>query len=203
MRAEDHTGHDTLTAAVESMDQLTAAEESLNVCRVVLRGLRPQDGTARTPCAKFTVDQLIEHLLGSLVSLGAAAGVQVAVPTEETAELTVTSAARQAIDGWRARGLEGTVSVGPFDLPAAAAAGILPLELLVHAWDLAKATSQPMAASEEVLSGYLLDVAKGLIRPELRDDDRFAAEVPIGSDASNLERLVAFTGRTPTIAPGS
>jgi len=64
-------------AASEPGDPLTAAEASLAVCQAVLRKLRPEDGSAQTPCAKFTVDDLLEHLLGSLASLGAAGGATV------------------------------------------------------------------------------------------------------------------------------
>ena len=64
-------------AASEPGDPLTAAEASLAVCQAVLRKLRPEDASAQTPCAKFTVDDLVEHLLGSLRSLGAAGGATV------------------------------------------------------------------------------------------------------------------------------
>jgi len=67
-------------AASEPGDPLTAVEASLAVCQAVLRGLRPEDGGARTPCDKFTVDDLVEHLLGSLRSLGRAGGATVPDP---------------------------------------------------------------------------------------------------------------------------
>ena len=59
-------GADEWTAS-EARDPLTAAEASLAVCQAS-PGLRP-GRHARTPCTKFTVDNLVEHLLGSLRSL--------------------------------------------------------------------------------------------------------------------------------------
>jgi hypothetical protein len=64
----------------------------------------------------------------------------------------------------------------------------------VHAWDFAKATNQTVTV-DDALSGYVLELARGLIAPRMRDGDRFAAELQAGPDADNLARLVAFTGR--------
>ena len=63
-------------ATATPTDQLTAAEACLAACQLVLRHLGPGDATAQTPCVKFTVDDLVEHLVGSLVSLGTAAGAR-------------------------------------------------------------------------------------------------------------------------------
>ena len=78
--------------------------------------------------------------------------------------------------------------------PPRVAVDILLLELLVHAWDFAKATGQEIRVDES-LSAYVLERARGLIVPEMRGGDRFAAERPVGPQADNLARLVAYTGR--------
>ena len=71
---------------------------------------------------------------------------------------------------------------------------ILSVEFLVHAWDFAQASSQDLEVSP-ALSDFVLGSAKEIIAPQMRDGDRFAAEVAVGPDADNLQRLVAFTGR--------
>ena len=49
----------------------TAAEASLAVCQLVLRDLRARTRRARRrPVPEFTFDQLVEHLVGSVSSLG-------------------------------------------------------------------------------------------------------------------------------------
>jgi hypothetical protein len=161
-------------AASEPGDPLTAAEASLAVCQAVLRGLRPEHGSAQTPCAKFTVDDLVEHLVGSLRFLADAAQV--------------------TLEAWRKRGLDGTVNLGRSEMPAAAVADILCMEFLVHAWDFAQATAQAVAVDDR-LSGYVLERGRSLIAPQMRDGDSFAAELEAGPEADNLARLVAFTGR--------
>ena len=175
-------------------DPLTAAEGSLAVCQRVLRGLGPEDASAPTPCTKFTVDGLVEHLLGSVQSLGEAAGATIEPSDDGAAEVRVADAAQAALEAWRKRGLEGTVKLRSMEVPAAIAANILAVEFLVHGWDFARASGQTVAVSDG-LSGYVLEAARGLIRPEMRDGDRFAAELQVGPDADNLARLVAFTGR--------
>ena len=181
-------------AAGEPGDRLTAAEASLAVCQRVLRASGPRTGALQTPCVKFTVDDLVEHLLGSLRLLGAAAEAAMPVSDDGTAEVRVADAAQAALEAWRRRGLEGTVKLGSGEAPAELAADILAIELLVHAWDFATATGQTVTAGD-ALSGYVLELARGVIAPRMRDGDRFAAELQAGPDADNLARLVAFTGR--------
>jgi uncharacterized protein (TIGR03086 family) len=80
-------------------------------------------------------------------------------------------------------------------MPAGLAVEIIPLELLVHGWDIARATGQSIDASPEVAS-YLLDRARELITPDKRGRS-FAAQAPVGPEATPLQRLIAFTGRPP------
>jgi uncharacterized protein (TIGR03086 family) len=106
----------------------------------------------------------------------------------------VADASQATLEAWRKRGLEGTVKLGSSELPATIAADILAVELLVHAWDLATATDQALSVGAG-LSDYVLERARGLIAPHMRDGDRFSAEREAGPDADSLARLVAFTGR--------
>jgi len=181
-------------ALPETLDRLDAAEASLAVCQFVLRNLRPEDATAPTPCAKFAVSDLVDHLVRSVTILGGAAGATIDTPTTASPEARVALAAEPALEAWRRRGLEGTVSLPPGDMPAEIAVNILCVEFLVHAWDFAQASGQTIAVNDR-LSSYVLDRAREIITPQVRDGENFAAEVATGPDAGNLERLVAFTGR--------
>jgi uncharacterized protein (TIGR03086 family) len=187
-------GPDEWAAHPEPLDHLIAAEASLGACQAVLRGTRPEDGSAATPCAKYTVDELTDHLFGSIQHLGGTAGADIADGGDRSREARIADAAQQALEAWRRRGLEGTVTFGSAEAPATLAAGILSIELLVHAWDFANATGQTLAV-DDALSDYVLDLARGTIAPGMRDGDRFAAEVEAGADADALDRLAAFTGR--------
>ncbi len=188
-------GADDWAASPDPLDQLSAAEAALALCQLVLRDMSDSDARASTPCVKFTVADLVDHLLGSVSHLGSMAGADIAVPPEGAMESRVANAAQQALEAWRHRGVEGEVLFGSSPMPAARAASILSIEFLVHAWDFSVATSKTMSPSD-ALSEYVLGLARALIAPPMRDGERFGAEVEVGPDAGAMERLAAFTGRS-------
>ena len=184
-----------LQRPAESWDPLTSAEASLAVCEYVLAQMGPGDGKAQTPCREYDVDQLAEHLCGSLVSLGACVGVQAAPGMDATLEVRVADLGQKVLEGWRRHGLEGEVTLGPGPFPAETACGILSMEFLVHAWDFAQATGRSVPANDG-LSTYVLGQAHGLIRPGFRGEGQgFGAELPAGEGSRPMEQLLAFTGR--------
>ncbi|GAA3434991.1 TIGR03086 family metal-binding protein [Kutzneria kofuensis] len=186
-------GPDEVAGLGDDPNPLTAAEASLAICLRVLRAVGTSHGADKTPCAKFTVDDLLDHLLGSLTSLAGMAGRPFEAG-DGTPEERVADAGLRSIEAWRARGLDGTVTARLGEIPAELASAILSVEFLVHGWDFAVATGVDFKADDK-LSAYVLDLARGLITPQVRDGEQFAAEVPVGPDVNTLERLVAFTGR--------
>ena len=124
------------------------------------------------------------------------AGVSVVSPHRGSLENRVSITAGQAIDGWRRVDLAGTVpGPGGSELPASFAAGILPVELLLHGWDLAQGSGQPMHAPDQLVD-YVRGLAETLV-PGGREGDSFAAEVTPAEGASALDRLAAYSGRRP------
>jgi uncharacterized protein (TIGR03086 family) len=192
--ATGDAGPDQWASAPSDLNALTCAEATLALCQNVLRPIRQGDLGRPTPCAEFTIGQLADHLVTSMVSLGAQAGAVVRPAETGTVESRVAFAAQQALEAWDRRGLEGTVKRGALDLPAVRAASILPLELLVHGWDFAVATGQELSVSGEV-SRYVLDLAHEVISPQARQSGLFARAVEVGPDAGILDRLIAFCGR--------
>jgi uncharacterized protein (TIGR03086 family) len=188
-------GPDEWAAAPADLNPLSAADATLAVCQNVLRRIDPGDLDRPTPCSMFTIGQLTDHLIGSMVSLGGMAGAVVVPADAGTVESRVAFVAQQALEGWQKRGIEGTVKRGDRDLPAVRAVGILSVELLVHAWDLAVATGQQVPVSDEV-THYVLDLARQIISPQARQGGSFADAVEVGPDADILNRLIAFTGRS-------
>jgi len=184
-------------APPSDLNQLTAAEATLAICQSVLRGIGESDLDKPTPCSSFTVGELADHLIGSMVGLGGMAGAAVIPAESGTVESRVAFAAQQALDAWQGRGLEGTVKLGDSDMPAGGAASILSLELLIHAWDFAVATGQQVNVSDQV-AHYVLDLARQVIQPQGRQDGAFAAAIEVGPEADILDRLIAFSGRAVT-----
>jgi len=173
--------------------RLNAAEASLATCLRVLRAMGTDHGADKTPCAKFTVDDLLDHLLSSLTTLAGMAGRSFDT-IDGTPEERVADAALRSIEAWRARGLDGTVVSRVGEIPAELASSILSVEFLVHAWDFATAAGVGITVDDK-LSAYVRELAGQLITPQSRDGEQFAAEVSVGPDAGTLEKLIAFTGR--------
>ena len=172
------------------------AEATLAICQRVLRGVAEADYHKPTVCTEFDVTQLADHLIGSVTFLGAAAGAEPsASPATSSLEARVAAAAQATLEAWHVRGLDGEIKVGPHEMPAGAALGILSIEFLVHAWDFAQATGQQAVVSDEVAQ-HVLGVARQIITPEARGGGSFADPVEAGLDAGLLDRLIAFTGRT-------
>ena len=122
----------------EDWDPLSAAEATLATCQYVLAQMGPGDGKAQTPCAKYDVDQLSEHLCRSLVNLGGVRRREAAPDMDATLEVRVAELGQTVLEGWRRHGLEGDVTLSAGTFPAETACGILSLEFLVHAWDFAR-----------------------------------------------------------------
>jgi uncharacterized protein (TIGR03086 family) len=132
----------------------------------------------------------------SLVGLGAMADVTVEDAEGTSLENRISVMTAQAIDGWRTVDSEGTVT-GPRgnEMPASYAQGLLPFELLMHGWDMAQAAGLPLQVSDEVVA-YLRKITEPLM-PSARERGAFGPEVSPADDASPLDRLAAYAGRTP------
>ena len=192
-------GQDEWAWAPERLDPVVAADAALAALQPVLRNLTPEDRPRQTPCADFTCHDLAEHLFVSLQQLGAMAGATVVDPQEGSVENRISVMAAQAIDGWRARGVEGTVpGPGGSELPASFAAGVLPVELLLHGWDMAQGSGQTLRVSDELVA-YVATLAEDVV-PGGRQGGSFAEEKTPSAGAGPIDRLAAFAGRTPVTA---
>src|SRR6516164_8628261 len=167
------------------MGPFDCAAVTLQACRTVLQRLTGDDLSCPTPCAGYTVGDVGEHLVRSMVLLASVAGEQVDDPVAEALDIRVAATAEAALAAWRLRGLDGQVAVGRSVLPASLAAEIIPLELLVHGWDVARATGQHIDVPADI-AGYVLDRARELITEDKRGRS-FAAEVAAGPDAAVLD----------------
>ena len=177
------------------MGPFDCAPRTLAACQAVLRRLTEDDLARPSPCTEYTVGEVGQHLVRSMVLLASVAGERLGSPAAGPLEGQVTATAEAALAAWRRRGLGGSVAVGRSTLPASLAVEIIPLELLVHGWDIARATRSEIDIPPEV-AGYVLGRARELVTEDKRGRS-FAAEVPAGPAATVLERLIAFTGRVP------
>jgi uncharacterized protein (TIGR03086 family) len=173
-----------------------------------LRGLaantRADQLTEPTPCAKWTVRDLFNHIIGGGHLFAAAIrGDQIDVegPVPDMVGDDHLAAFDSAIADFRSAisqpgAMERTAHLPFADLPGAAIVQLATYDLTVHSWDLATATGQRFEPPTD-LAAHCEQTARMFIQPEYRDGDMFAQEVEVGPDATPLERLLAFTGRQP------
>ena len=190
------------------------------IAREVIAGVEPAQLAAPTPCTDFDVRELLGHLVHVLdrVAVIGRGEDPFAAPLPElpgddrwVAAWDATAARARAV--WA----NDEVMVRTIVLPWSQVSGGETLlgylnEILVHTWDLATATGQPLVVPDE-----LVDAAFNAIRLTLPGGDRseffaefrksmpelgdftppFGDEVPVPSGASRLDRLVAWNGRRP------
>jgi uncharacterized protein (TIGR03086 family) len=175
--------------AVELADQLTRAARSLQALATE-RELAGKRGRP-TPCTRFDVHRLCEHLLATMVRSTYAAARK---PLPEGAPVTLTDAP------WRVYPPVVDRLVAAWSKPAAwedegvSEGARTILELTVHGWDLAQATGQGFKAADDVVA-TAASVA-GRMAARARDTGAFGPELVAPPEATALERLLAFTGRT-------
>jgi uncharacterized protein (TIGR03086 family) len=165
-----------------------------------------------TPCPGMTVRNMLGHLVGLSVAFHDAARKDLGVTTgtnpadtapdvddegrwrtELPGRLTALAAAWRDPAAW-----DGTTQAGGVTLPGSVAGAVALNELVVHGWDLARATGQPytpdtadLAACQSFLSASAND----------RTGTPFGPVIPVPPDASLLDRVIGLSGRNPHWTP--
>ena len=151
---------------------------------------------APTPCDEWDVRQLMNHMLDTAnYFIGSARGDEVSLPSPHPPELLgddpVADFERARDETVSAFGGEGVIErTGP-------ALGIAFSDQLLHGWDLARATGQDATMPEDLPA-----VAYEMIHGRFTDEQRkgvFKPEVAVAPNASAQEKLLAYTGRNPSV----
>ncbi|MFZ2015199.1 MAG: TIGR03086 family metal-binding protein [Nocardioides sp.] len=191
-------GRDEWAWAPETLDPIVAGYAVLAAIQPMLRSLTADDKPRTTPCGGQICHEVAVHLMGSMTALGAMAGAMVEMPADGSLETKVSQMSDEALRAWAARGLDGTVTdPGGREVPAAIGPSIIDVELLLHGWDIAQGSGRPIEIADEVVA-YVAGLGEELI---VSGRGRvFADEVTPGDGAGALERLAAYSGRTPVTA---
>ncbi|HWO60942.1 MAG TPA: TIGR03086 family metal-binding protein [Umezawaea sp.] len=172
----------------------------------LLSGVTDDQLTARTPCDEYTVGDLVDHIDNFAQAFTAAAtknfGEQTtATPDPGAANLgpdwrTRVPARLEALayawakpDAW-----EGDTQAGGVTFPATVMGRFALDEVVIHGWDLARATGQPFTCDQRSL-----DVLEPLVTPQPNGDPSgpFGPPVTVPADAPQLDRVLGYTGRDP------
>jgi uncharacterized protein (TIGR03086 family) len=158
--------------------------------------------TEPTPCDDYDVGALIGHLLHWAPTLAGAAHKREVAPPDVPLALPLAwqgdlfGHVDRVVTAWREpHAWEGTTRLGGIELPAATVGAFAVRELVVHGWDLARATGQPFVLPEATLRTCLDHVAAFV--PNAPVPGLWGPPVAVAADAGLLDRIVAITGRTP------
>ena len=157
--------------------------------------------TLPTPDDEWDVRALINHVV--LGNVWAAENVKTGnaprpsgdgIGERETLE-AYTASADAMMASFEEPGALGRMVNMPFgEMPAAGLAGFRSIDLIIHAWDLAKATGQDTNLAPE-----LCEAALATSRQRMTGMDRtnmpFKEEVIVPADAPAADRLAGFLGR--------
>src|SRR6516162_4292466 len=190
------------------MELLTAFEGAVASTAEIVKSTPADAMGAPTPCTEWDVRALLSHVIGTLwlaeglfsdqpprypMAPGGLPPADVAGddPAAAYAEASAAAIAAAATGDALTR-----VHVTPLgEMPGPGLAGFTTLDILVHGWDLAKATGQP-AELDDTLAAHVLAFAEQAITPDTRAP-RIGPALPAAVDAPLTDRLVAFLGRQP------
>ncbi|MFC8425326.1 TIGR03086 family metal-binding protein [Streptomyces sp. NPDC057236] len=161
-----------------------------------------------TPCPRYAVRNMLGHLLGLAVAFRDAGRKELGVTTDTGPEAVLPDIG----PGWREELPEvldelaevwrdpaawtGTTRAGGVDLPGAVAGAVVTDELVIHGWDLARATGQVYAPDPAPLRASYDSLLAAAADPD-RGGGIFGPVVPVPPGAPLLDRTIGLSGRDP------
>jgi uncharacterized protein (TIGR03086 family) len=172
----------------------------------LIRNISDAQLTGPTPCPGYSLGDLVDHVGGLAMAFRWAAdkeappsGAQ--VPSADASRLT---------DNWRRRipadlaklaaawkqpeAWTGMTRAGGVDLPGEIAGVVALDELVIHGWDVARATGERYEVDAETL-----DVVANFVQGFASDGTSgiFGPRVPVPDTAPLLDRVIGMAGRDP------
>jgi uncharacterized protein (TIGR03086 family) len=169
---------------------------------------------APTPNPGYTLGDLLDHIGGMTIAFTAAAKKKLG---DETSQGPAGDASRLGED-WRTRipsdlialgeawrdpaAWTGMTQAGGVELPGEVAGLVALDELVVHGWDVARASGQPYhvdPGSLEAVHGFVAQFSEP--GQEAARAGLFGPVVDVPDDAPWLDRVIGLTGRDPAWSP--
>jgi uncharacterized protein (TIGR03086 family) len=180
----------------------------------LLPGVTDEQLSAATPCAEYTVGDLLDHLVGLTAAFRDAAGKTTGPDDGGPAR---PSAAKLAAD-WRTRlpreldelatawkdpaAWEGMTTAGGVTLPAEVMGLVAVDELVLHGWDLARGTGQPYEVDEaSARACYRFTSMSAAPEEAAGREGLFGPVVDVPADAPLFDRALGLSGRDPDWRP--
>jgi uncharacterized protein (TIGR03086 family) len=180
----------------------------------LVSGVRPDDLSRPTPCAGWTLGDLLTHMTAQHRGFAAAArgnGADLTVwapaPVVDAVAIdpagTYAAAAADVLDAFAVDGILET----PFALPELGAGATFPgamaigfhfVDYVVHGWDVARSIGTPFEPAADLVAAVLpaaLSVPDGAFR--LGQDTPFGPAIVADGEVSDFDRVLLYLGRSP------
>ncbi|EST38144.1 hypothetical protein N566_09155 [Streptomycetaceae bacterium MP113-05] len=197
---------DTADTAAARPDLADAADR----VAALVKEIGDDELTGRTPCEAMSVGAMLDHLMGLTLAFRWAAEKTPAPqtgPGEPSAEnldpawRTELPARLDAlVTAWRdPAAWEGEAKAGGVVMPAEVMGLVAMNELVIHGWDVARATGRTYVCGPETVEAVLVflrlsaEESGGQGTPGL-----FGPVVPVPENAPPLDRAVGLAGRYPS-----
>ena len=178
--------------------------------RSLLLGIDDDELADPTPCDDWPVAALLVHIIGfshaytqAARKLATAAGPPARpdpadLPPHWRSRMPVLT--EELAQAWRdPAAWTGTSQVGGATLPAATIGAMAMNELVVHSWDLARATGQDYAADPRILETLVELLSQS---PAAGTPGMFGPAIPVEDESELLDQVVCLAGRDPRWRPG-
>lgn len=164
-----------------------------------------------TPCPGYTVSGMVGHIHGLAQAFTSAAKKDFGPNTSTAPEpgsqplpddwrLTTPQHLEALGEAWRnEEAWTGMTAAGGVDLPGEVAGLVALNEVVIHGWDLARATGQVLDLDDrtvQVVHQYLVETRKGEVPESV-----FGPPVVVSADAALIDQAVGLSGRNPAWTP--
>ena len=169
----------------------------------------PLDLTLPTPCAGWTLADLLSHMTIQHLGFATAARGEawplsrwVPGPLPEDPFAAYAAASDEVIGAFAAvDALDGPMSlpeIAPNPIPIWRGIGAHAIDYVVHGWDVARTLGVPYSLPADVLAA-VLPIAESVPDGPNRDREgtAFAHAIPVPADAPTLDRILLLLGRRP------
>jgi uncharacterized protein (TIGR03086 family) len=181
----------------------------------LVRGVRDDQLGAPTPCPDYTLGDLLEHVHGLALGFTLAArkerlpgggqdpsGDASRLPEDWRSAIDVRLT--ELVKSWQEPGAwDGITHIATFDAPADQVGPTAVNELVVHAWDVARASGQDWELDDASVEAceFMAGALTGPGGEQMRD--AFGPPVAMDDGASVADRIVAANGRDPRWQPAT
>lgn len=182
----------------------------------LVNGVRDDQLGDPTPCPRYTLGDLLQHVRGLAEAFTLAgrkeqpSGGSEPPPQGDASLLPedwrgeIADWLGRLVDAWSdPAAWEGTTWIAGFEAPASAVGITAANELVVHGWDVARASGQQLMVEDTVLapSREFVAMMSGPGSDEARGD-AFGPALPVPVGASGLDEVIAGNGRDPAWSAG-